>query len=122
VRPQEEPNFNIVTCMSDYRRGFELEIRFIGHFSTRLVTALNYSAIADLHTLQITTAHAKSSTYVCYVFNTRSLVKASNSGDSSASTLSCTKSSLHRLPYNLLISKLVPLITPWHGPRRNHRL
>jgi hypothetical protein len=26
---------------------------------TRLVATLNYSAISDLHTLQITTAHAK---------------------------------------------------------------
>jgi hypothetical protein len=51
--------------MSDYRRGFELEIGFIDHFNTRLVTAFNYGAIADLHTLQITTAHARSSTYVC---------------------------------------------------------
>jgi hypothetical protein len=49
-----------VTCMSDYRWGFGLEIGFIGHFNTRLVTTINYSAIADLHTLQITTAHAKS--------------------------------------------------------------
>jgi hypothetical protein len=43
--------------MSDCRRGFGLKIGFI---DTRLVTALNYSAIANLHTLQITTAPAKS--------------------------------------------------------------
>jgi hypothetical protein len=39
--------------------GFGLEIGFIDHFNTRLMTTTNYSAIADLHTLQITTAHAK---------------------------------------------------------------
>jgi hypothetical protein len=47
---------HIVTCMSDYRWGFGLEIGFIDHFNTRLMTTLNYSAIADLHTLQITRA------------------------------------------------------------------
>jgi hypothetical protein len=41
--------------MSDYRRGLGLEIGFIDHFNTRLMTALNYSAITDLHS-----AHAKS--------------------------------------------------------------
>jgi hypothetical protein len=40
--------------------GFGLEIGFIDHFNTRLVTTLNYNAFADLHTLQITTARAKS--------------------------------------------------------------
>jgi hypothetical protein len=39
--------------------GFWLEIGFIDHFTTRLVTTLNYSAIADHHNLQITTAHGK---------------------------------------------------------------
>jgi hypothetical protein len=39
---------------------FELEIGFTGHFHTRLVVTLNYSAIADLHTLQMTTAPSKS--------------------------------------------------------------
>jgi hypothetical protein len=47
----------IVTCMSDYRRGFGFEIGFTDHFNTRLVTTLNYSAIVDFHTLQIATAH-----------------------------------------------------------------
>jgi hypothetical protein len=40
--------------------GFGLEIRFIDHFNTHLVTTLNYSTIADLHTVQITTEHVKS--------------------------------------------------------------
>jgi hypothetical protein len=46
--------------MGDYQRGFRLEIGFIDHFNTRLVTTLNYSVIANFHTLQITTIHAKS--------------------------------------------------------------
>jgi hypothetical protein len=37
--------------MSDSRRGFGLDIGFIDHFNTQLVIILNYSAIADLHTL-----------------------------------------------------------------------
>jgi hypothetical protein len=41
--------------------GIGLEFGFIDHFNERLMTVLNYSAIADLHTLQITTAHAKHS-------------------------------------------------------------
>jgi hypothetical protein len=36
-----------------------LEIGFIDNFKTRLVTTFNYSAIADLHTLQVTTVHAR---------------------------------------------------------------
>jgi hypothetical protein len=40
--------------------GFGFEIGFIDNLNTWLVITLNYSAIADLHILQITTAHAKS--------------------------------------------------------------
>jgi hypothetical protein len=50
----------IVTCMSDSRRGFGLEIGFIDHFNTGLMTTLNYSAIDDFHILQIIIALAKS--------------------------------------------------------------
>jgi hypothetical protein len=50
----------IVASKGEYRRGFGLEIGFIDHFNTQLVNTLNYSAIADLHTLQNTIAHAKS--------------------------------------------------------------
>jgi hypothetical protein len=49
----------IVTRMSDYQRGFGLEIGFIDHFNTQPVTTLNSSAVADFHTSQITTAHVK---------------------------------------------------------------
>jgi hypothetical protein len=40
--------------------GFGLVAGFTDHFNTRLLTTLNYSAVADLHILQITTPHAKS--------------------------------------------------------------
>jgi hypothetical protein len=45
--------FNNITCMSDCRRGFGLDIGFIDHFGTQLVITLNYSTIADFHTLQV---------------------------------------------------------------------
>jgi hypothetical protein len=39
--------------------GFGLDTGFIDPFNTRPATTLNDSAITDLHTLQITTAHDK---------------------------------------------------------------
>jgi hypothetical protein len=68
------------------------------------MTTSNYSAIVDLHTLEITTAHVKT---FQTIFTSRSLVTASNIGDFSASALSSlltasNKSSLQRLPYNSL--------------------
>lgn len=65
------------------------------HFDTQLVTTLKYSAITDLHTLAITKAHATYSP--AFVFISRSLVTASNSGDSSNALI---KPFLHSLPYN----------------------
>jgi hypothetical protein len=38
--------------MSDYRRGFGLNIGFIEHFNTQLLITLNYGAIANFHTLK----------------------------------------------------------------------
>jgi hypothetical protein len=46
----------IVALMSGSGRGFELDIVFIDHFNTQLVITLNYSAIANFHTLQIARA------------------------------------------------------------------
>jgi hypothetical protein len=46
--------------MCDSWRGLELDIGFIDHFNTQLVIILNYSAIANFYTLQITRVHAKS--------------------------------------------------------------
>jgi hypothetical protein len=99
----------VVTCMSDYR----LLFGFIDHLYTQLGATCNYSAIANLHTIKIATAHAKSFP-ACH-----SLVTASNSGDSSASAL---KSSLHSLPYRThSVAPIVFLIIPLHGPSRKHR-
>jgi hypothetical protein len=39
--------------------GFGLKNGFIDHFNTRLVITINYSAIVNLHTSQITRAHAQ---------------------------------------------------------------
>jgi hypothetical protein len=61
---------------------FGLEIAFIEHFNKFLVTTLNYSVIADLHNLQIITAHVKSlQSAVTSCF----LVTDFNNGDSSTS-------------------------------------
>jgi hypothetical protein len=74
------------------------------------MTTLNYNTIANLHTLQITTAHKVLS--VCYIFTSHLLITASNSIDFSASMLLrcilapiCTKSSLQRLPYSSYLFK-----------------
>jgi hypothetical protein len=70
----------------DYQRGFGFDIGFIDHFNTRLVTTLNYSAIADLHILKITRVHVKSIS-ACSIFTSRFQATASNSGYPSASAL-----------------------------------
>jgi hypothetical protein len=71
--------------MSDYRRGFGFVIVFIDRFDTRLVTTFNYSAIANLHTLQITRSFLARS-----VFTSICLLTASNNAYSSASGLKST--------------------------------
>jgi hypothetical protein len=43
---------------SDYRRGFGLDIGFIAHINTQLVSAFNYNII-KFHTLQFTIARGK---------------------------------------------------------------
>jgi ethanolamine utilization microcompartment shell protein EutS len=50
---------HIVTILSDSRPGFGLDIGFIDHFNTQLVITLDYSAIANFYTLQITRTHTK---------------------------------------------------------------
>jgi hypothetical protein len=57
---------------------------FIDHLYTRLGTTSNYSATINLRNSQLTTATTKPFP-ACCVFTSCSLVKASNSGDSSAS-------------------------------------
>jgi hypothetical protein len=63
--------------MSDSRRGFVLDIGFVDHFNIELVITL-------LHTLQITSAHAKSFP-ASSVLTSSCLVTAFNNGCSSAS-------------------------------------
>jgi hypothetical protein len=67
------------------------DIGFIDHFNTQLVITLNYSAIADIHTLQITRAHILVF-LVCTLSTSRFLVTTSNSRDFSTTVL---KSSLN---------------------------
>jgi hypothetical protein len=50
---------NLLSRVCDYRLGSGLDIGFIAPFNTHLVILVNYSAIADLHPLQITTAPTK---------------------------------------------------------------
>jgi hypothetical protein len=104
---------NIVTILSDSGRGFGLHVGFIDHFNTQLVITLNYSAIANFHTLQITSAHAESFP-PCSGFTSSCLIMAFNNGYSSAYGL---KSSLNG---GTLLTELslhfVSLITPQHGP------
>jgi hypothetical protein len=68
--------------MSELQTGFGLVIGFTEHLYTQPVTTNNCRAIAKLHTLQITVAHAKSSQSA---FTSRFLVAVLNNGDSSAS-------------------------------------
>jgi hypothetical protein len=106
-----------------------LAVGFIGHFITQLAMTLNFSAIPNLHALQITTAHAKSFP-ICCVFTSCSLVTASNNRDCSASA---PKSSLcggslpsdsfvHKLPYRTdLVAPVVSFITSRRQSNRKRR-
>jgi hypothetical protein len=47
---------HILMCMNDYRQGLDWRLDLL---TTSTHTTINYSTIADLHTLQITTAHTK---------------------------------------------------------------
>jgi hypothetical protein len=104
------------------RRGFILDLL------AQLGTTSNYSAIADLHRLHITTGHAKSFPASC-IYTSRSLVTTSNSRDPSASALKSALNNtsfptdifFHRLPYGTeSVAAIVFLLTPRHGPRRKH--
>jgi hypothetical protein len=64
--------------------GFGLVNGFIDHFFAQPVTTTTYSAITNLHTLQITRGQAKFSQSA---FTSRFLVMDLNNGDSSASML-----------------------------------
>jgi hypothetical protein len=107
---------DIVTCRGDYRRGFRLAIGFTDHLYTWLGPTSNYSATANLHNSQITTAPAKHFPFFC-VFTSRSWQRLLTV---EILHLHALKSSLHRLPYRTdLVAPVVLLITARHGPRRN---
>jgi hypothetical protein len=73
--------------IQDNRGSFGLKIGLIGHINTRPLTILNYSAITNSHTLQMTTERAKS----CQSVVTGSfLLKNLRNGDSSTSVPYCT--------------------------------
>jgi hypothetical protein len=71
----------ICVCL---QTGYGLVNGFIDHLHSPLVTTSNYSATANLHTLQFTAVNTKSS-LARSVFNSRFLVTDVNSGYSSAS-------------------------------------
>jgi hypothetical protein len=81
--------------------GFGLDIGFIDHLYTRLVSTSNYSAITNLHNSQNTTEHTKPFP-ACCVFISHSLATVSNSVDSSTSRTQVLSSQTHieltRLP------------------------
>jgi hypothetical protein len=91
--------------MLDCRRVFGLVTRFIGHYNIQLVITLNYSVIADPHTLQQSVTR-------------RFLVAASNMGYSCTSWL---KSFLNRcfLTTELFLLQLSPLLTFNTDPKEN---
>jgi hypothetical protein len=102
--------------MCDSQRGFGLDIGFIDHFNTRLLTTLNYSAVANFTLYK---SHAKS--FPAHsVFTSTCLVTASIYGYSSASGLRSslnggslpTASFVHRLPNRTdVVAPVVFLIT-----------
>jgi hypothetical protein len=90
---------------------FGLKIGFIDHLQA--ATTNNYNTIANFHTLQITTAHAMS---FQFDFASSFRVTDLNSWDSSTAP---TNSSVHKILYNLLTTKLVSVIISQLGPREN---
>jgi hypothetical protein len=86
--------------------------KFIDHLYRPFGTTCNYSAIANLHTLQNITAVAKHFSGSC-VFFSRSLATASNSRDSSASRsrVLSSEAPMQNSTHNWQLS------TNWLGPR-----
>jgi hypothetical protein len=68
--------------MSDYRRGFGLDVEFIDLL--QVLATSNYNSIANFYTLQFTLVHANS---FRSAVTSHFLITASNSGDSLASAL-----------------------------------
>jgi hypothetical protein len=79
---------------------------FTDHFNTRILTALKFCAIVNLHTLQIVGTHT-----LMFSVNSHFLVPASNSGDSSASAFTPLPAN-HRLRTEIS-SKLCLIYNPF---------
>jgi hypothetical protein len=77
-------HFNIVTCMSDYRRDLDWRLYLLNTSRSS-----KYKAIGNLHNVQITTVHAKS---FQSAFTSRFPETDFNNGDSSASMLTSSLS------------------------------
>jgi hypothetical protein len=97
-----------------------LDVGFTDHFTTQLEITLNYSAIADLLTSQITVTHAKS--FLAHnVFTSSCLATASNNGYSSASGLS-SSSNGGSLPTELFFKVKVKVTSRLAVYRQSARL
>jgi hypothetical protein len=90
--------------MSDY--GFGLDIGFVDHFSTQLVTTLSYSAITDFHASQVAIPHVKSFPALS-VFTSSCMVTASNNDFSFVSGLKSTLDGAS-LPAELFLLQFSP--------------
>jgi hypothetical protein len=98
--------------------GFGLVTQFIARFNTRLVTTLNYSAMANLHTLYKSLLHTHWCSQSVTASPTHFLVISSNCGDSSASELKSFPAA-HCLKTELS-SKVCPAYNPSAWTNRKH--
>jgi hypothetical protein len=112
-----------------FRRGFGLVTGFIDHLYTKLRTTSNYSSIANHHTLQ-SPQHRLSLFQPAMSSQAVPWQRLLTVGHSSASALKSSPNAcslpanyfLHRLPYRTdVFAPVISLITPRHGPRRQHR-
>jgi hypothetical protein len=100
------------SSMERLSTGFGLNIGFIDQLHTWLASTSTYSATANLHSSQNTTARVKLFT-ACYVFTSRSLATASNSGYSSASCAQVLSSQTSVRTWEALALSLAYKISAW---------
>jgi hypothetical protein len=109
--------------MCDYRRGF-VELDLLTTYTQLEVQVI--TALANLHTLQITTALANLFSVCCVISS--SIATASNSGDSRASRAQVLSSqppvqnsTLNQQVTTNCVAPTVFLTTTLHGPSIKHR-
>jgi hypothetical protein len=109
--------------------GFGLVNAFIDHLYTPLATTSNYSAITNLHTLQITTAPTKPfSSLMCLhqpfpgnsFWQWRFFSFVHSGSNFTASHAELCQLTINCQPSVDWIAPVVFFITPWHGPHRKH--